>query len=567
MPPKTDISALPEAVKREDAWDRHIESILGQLSQLYANRVEPVETRYLYNVFRPTWFSESIKQKKPFVTFLGPFSAGKSSFINYLLQSEPLLTGPQPVTDKFTVVMYGEKQQQIPGRVLLADARQPFRGLSQFGDAFAECFAGVVCPHPILRSVTMVDTPGILEAAGDAHARRYNYAEVCRWFVEKSDLVFFLFDPTKLDAGPELRQVFGQSLKNHESKIRIVMNKADSVRPQELMRVYGSLYWNLSTLVRSTEPPRLYVSSFWDKPYRPDTDHALFEKEKEDLLYELIVTIPLQSLDRRVTSMMQRTSDVLLFALVCATYRTRLPSVFGKSKAKDRFYEEYADICKTLASRFHVSENNFPSCAAIKNFLTKVDSKDFPDMEKLEKRGWIRLLKSCMDVELPRLLQPLKDHVIGDPKDRRGAILLQRQYIQRQVTFPPTVSTSLDTNGGAGAAAPPPQQLPPSTNSRSTYDTPAAPTSNGPASTQPPVVDPQTQMMLMMQQMMSMQQQQARANTSGSASGAASSSSPSPPAASAAPAPNENMQLMMQQMMAMMQDQMQRQAQQQQQQQ
>ncbi|KPA82276.1 hypothetical protein ABB37_03384 [Leptomonas pyrrhocoris] len=553
MPPKAADDAVPEAVQREDAWDRHIESILVQLSQAYLNRIEPVETRYLYNVFRPTWFSESIKQKKPFVTFLGPFSAGKSSFINYLLQGDYLLTGPQPVTDKFTVVMYGEKPQQIPGRVLMADARQPFRGLSQFGDAFSECFAGAVAPHPILRSVSFVDTPGILEAAGDAHARRYNYAEVCRWFVEKSDLVFFLFDPTKLDAGPELRQVFGQSLKDHESKIRIVMNKADSVRPQELMRVYGSLYWNLSNLLRSTEPPRLYVSSFWDKPYRDGTDHALFEKEKEDLLYELIVTIPLQSLDRRVTSMMRRASDVLLFALVCATYRTRLPSVFGKSKAKERFYEEYSVICKELASRYHVSENNFPSCAEIRNFLTKVDSKDFPDMEKLEKRGWIRLLKSSIDLELPRLLQPIKDHVMGDPKERRGAILLQRKYIQRRVSFPPVVETSLGGNNDEPAA--------PSINTGSASPAPVAAAAASP--------DPQAQMMSMMQQMMMNMQQQPQQqahNNAGSASASASPnqssnsnnarSSPVPAAASAA-APSDNMQAMMQQMLAMMQQQQQ----------
>ncbi|KAL7696340.1 N-terminal EH-domain containing protein/Dynamin family/50S ribosome-binding GTPase/Domain of unknown function (DUF5600) [Lotmaria passim] len=554
MPPKAAPTNVPAAVQKEDAWDRHIEGVLDELSQMYVNRVEPVETRYLYNVFRPTWFSESIKQKKPFVTFLGPFSAGKSSFINYLLQGDYLLTGPQPVTDKFTVVMYGEKTQQIPGRVLMADARQPFRGLSQFGDAFAECFAGVVAPHPILRSVSFVDTPGILEAAGDAHSRRYNYADVCRWFVEKSDLVFFLFDPTKLDAGPELRQVFSQSLKNHESKIRIVMNKADTVRPQELMRVYGSLYWNLSNLVRSTEPPRLYVSSFWDKPYRDGTDHALFEKEKEDLFYELIVTIPLQSLDQRVTSMMRRTSDVLLFALVCATYRTRLPSVFGKSKAKERFYAEYAEICKELASRYHVSENNFPSCAEIRTFLTKVDSKGFPDMEKLEKRGWIRMLKCTIDNDLPRLLQPIKDHTVGNPKERRSAIMLQRQYIKRQASAPPAVATSPHGNGSCNG----------NSSSSPVVNAATAPSSvAGSGSPPAPAADAQAQaqLMLMMQQMVSMQQQQQQQQQQIHA-GSATASASGPPSsvdAGAPAAPNGDMQMMMQQMMAMMQQQTQQQ--------
>ncbi|KAG5468680.1 hypothetical protein CUR178_01515 [Leishmania enriettii] len=527
-----------ETLNRKDAWDEHIESTLQQLNQIYISRVEPVEGSYDYNVFRPTWFSESIKQKKPFVTFLGPFSSGKSSFINYLLQRDYLLTGPQPVTDKFTVIMYGEELQQIPGRVLMADSRLPYRGLSQFGDAFAEFFSGVAAPHPILRSVSLIDTPGIVEAAGDIHARRYNYTEVCRWFVEKSDLVFFLFDPTKLDAGRELRQVFSKALLHQESKIRIVMNKADAVRPQELMRVYGSLYWNLSNLVRSTEPPRLYVSSFWDTPYRSGTDHVLFEKEKEDLLYELIVTIPLQSLDRRVTSMMQRANDVLLFALICATYRSRLPTLFGKSKAKERFFEEYDSIVKDLAARYHVSENNFPNVEEVRTFLLKVDSKDFPDVEKLEKRGWIKLLKGAIETDLPRLLQPLKEHSMCDPRERRSAIMLQRSYMKKQAASVPSANaaaaTSLDGSNSASHPVPAAVVSP---------TTAAAPTVNSVLSTS----DTQAQMMMMMQ-MMALQQQQQPA------------SRPSVDEASAgaiAAASNDQMQRTMQHMMAMVQQQMQ----------
>ncbi len=34
-----------------------------------------------------------------------------------------------------------------------------------------------------------------------------------------------------------------------------VLNKADMCEPQELMRVYGSLFWSLSNLIHTTEPP------------------------------------------------------------------------------------------------------------------------------------------------------------------------------------------------------------------------------------------------------------------------------------------------------------------------
>lgn len=419
---------MPDVVRDGEHWDQHVGNVLKELQRLYTERIRPVEVKYEYDTYNPSWFSETLKQKKPFITFLGPFSAGKSSFINYLMQRDYLHTGPQPVTDKFTVIMHGEEVRNITGRVLMADANQPFRELNKFGNAFADCFAGVVAPHPILRSVTLIDTPGVLEASGDVHARRYDYVTVCRWFVEKSDLVFFLFDPTKLDAGNELRQLFTNALRGHESKIRIVLNKADTVRPQELMRVYGSLFWNLSNLIVTTEPPRVYVSSFWDKPYRPGTDHKLFAEEKEDLLYELIESVPTQSLDQRVASVICRTTNVLTFVLMIATYLSRLPVVFGKSKAKRDYYAQYNALVADFAARHHLSPEDFPPVDALRAFLLRVDSSRMYDLNRLAKKRWVEDLKRTLEEDLSALLQPIREHAIMDPRDRKNAILLQRAY-------------------------------------------------------------------------------------------------------------------------------------------
>ena len=53
-----------------------------------------------------------------------------------------------------------------------------------------------------------------------------------------------------------LRGLFTKALKGHESRMRIVLNKADSVGQHELMKVHGALFWNLSNLISTSEPPR-----------------------------------------------------------------------------------------------------------------------------------------------------------------------------------------------------------------------------------------------------------------------------------------------------------------------
>ena len=48
------------------------------------------------------------------------------------------------------------------------------------------------------------------------------------------------------------RQVI-TSLRNHSDKVRIVLNKSDSIDQQQLMRVYGALMWSLGKVFKSPE--------------------------------------------------------------------------------------------------------------------------------------------------------------------------------------------------------------------------------------------------------------------------------------------------------------------------
>ncbi|CCW60626.1 unnamed protein product [Phytomonas sp. EM1] len=432
----------------EASWNNKLDSTLNKLSEIYKEVVEPVENQYMYKSFKRASFEESIKQKLPFVTFLGPFSSGKSTVINYLIQHDVLVTGPQPVTDKFTIISYGEKMDQIPGKVLIDNPNSPFHGLSQFGESFSDHFTSVLAPHPLLRSFTLIDTPGVLEASVQNHSRQYSYADVARWFVEKSDLVILLFDPTKLETGMELQSIFNTSLKGFHGKVRIILNKADSVQPRELIRVYGALFWNLSNLIHSTEPPRVYLCSLWNQPYAPDTDHELFESEKVDFLYELFEKVPMQTLNTRVTSTIRRARSVLVFSMICASYRSRIPLLIGKSKAKKSFFNNYSDLVKNMALDLSLAVSDFPTREEISEFLERVDSSSFPNFEKLEKSKSISRLKKVINTDLPNLFQTIKQHSMCDPRDRRKNLVNLLAYNTGAATKEETPVKAIPIGGG-----------------------------------------------------------------------------------------------------------------------
>jgi EH domain-containing protein 1 len=59
-----------------------------------------------------------------------------------------------------------------------------------------------------------------------------------------------MFDAHKLDISDELKGVMELSIL-HMDKIRVVLNKADTISTQQLMRVYGALMWSLGKVMNS----------------------------------------------------------------------------------------------------------------------------------------------------------------------------------------------------------------------------------------------------------------------------------------------------------------------------
>ena len=234
--------------------------VIEELKRLYKTKIMPLEQLYRFDLFFSPFMTDAEFDSKPQVMLIGQYSVGKTSFIRYLLGRDfpGQRIGPEPTTDKFTAVMDGPEERIIPGNALAVSHDMPYRGLERFGVAFLNRLEGSMLPSPVLRNITLVDTPGVLSGEKQRVNRGYNFAEVCSWFAMRADLILLLFDAHKLDISDEFKSVI-ESLKGNDDKIRCILNKADQVDRQRLLRVYGALMWSIGKVVKTPEVLRVYV--------------------------------------------------------------------------------------------------------------------------------------------------------------------------------------------------------------------------------------------------------------------------------------------------------------------
>lgn len=312
--------------------------------------------------------------------------------------------------------MYGEEYRKVEGLVLATDSHKPFASLEKYGKGFMEHFTGIQFPSKILEKLTFIDTPGIIENRKQQE-RGYPFNEVCDWFIQRADLILVVFDPTKLDIGTELESIFDR-LKGHESQIRIIFNKADNIRPQQLMRVYGALFWSLAPLIQVTEPPKVYVGSFWDKQFKPGTYEELFLEEEKALLTDINNVIK-NSMEHKVAAMRKRAISGRIHALLLDRYlrawNDNKPSrLFGGEKEvwqEILLHPENYNVVQSVRSHPNVSGYDIPDATVYQKFFEIHDINSFAPLTS--QCSFLRgcLLDKMEDAifdKLPRLLSSIK---------------------------------------------------------------------------------------------------------------------------------------------------------------
>jgi len=172
----------------------------------------------------------------PLISVLGPFSAGKSTFINNYLGAALQQTGSHAVDDTFTVICYSAtgESRVLPGTALNADLRFPFYKMSEElekvepgeGNRIDAYIRLKTCPSDQLRGLILIDSPGF-----DADDQRTATLRLTEHIMNLSDLVLVLFDARRPEPGAMrdtlTHLVAGTISRRDSSKFIYILNQMD----------------------------------------------------------------------------------------------------------------------------------------------------------------------------------------------------------------------------------------------------------------------------------------------------------------------------------------------------
>ncbi|NXN93733.1 EHD2 protein, partial [Rhinopomastus cyanomelas] len=384
-------------------------SVTEELWRLYRTKLLPLEEALLFHQFQAPPLSAADFGPKPMVLVLGQYSTGKTSFIQYLLEQEVpgSRVGPEPTTDSFMAIVHGASAGLLPGNALLVDPEQPFRHLDSFGSAFLNRFSLSPRFSPLSLQIFCRRTPQ------KSLRRGYDFPAVLRWFSQRVDLIIILFDAHKLEISDEFSEAI-RALRGNEDKVRVVLNKADLVETQQLMRVYGALMWSLGKVFDTPEVLRVFIGSFWAQPLLNAENRRLFELEEQDLFRD-IQALPRHAALRKLNDLVKRARAVRVHALLLGRLRQELP-LFGKGAKKKQLVANLPRLYSRIQRELRLPPGDFPDCTRMQELLLAHDFSRFP----LPKRRLLEALESLLTTDIAALMPLLRREELETPEGALG---------------------------------------------------------------------------------------------------------------------------------------------------
>ncbi|KFO97891.1 EH domain-containing protein 2, partial [Calypte anna] len=242
----------------------------------------------------------------------------------------------------------------------------------------------------------------------------YDFPAVLQWFAERVDLIILLFDAHKLEISDEFSEAI-RALKGNEDKIRVVLNKADLVETQQLMRVYGALMWSLGKVFNTPEVLRVFIGSFWAQPLLNAENRRLFELEEQDLFQD-IQNLPRNAALRKLNDLVKRARLLRVHAHILTRLRKSMPSVFGKEQKKKQLIHNLPLLFARIQLEHHIPPGDFPDCARMQELLAVHDFSRFPSL----KRRALETLEEFLSSDIASLVPLLRQEELETPQGVPG---------------------------------------------------------------------------------------------------------------------------------------------------
>ena len=303
-----------------------------QVQDVYDISLSPLANKFTFRL----GVAKSDAVGLPTVLLLGNHSSGKSTLINHLFGKDIQKTGVAPVDDGFTLIMHGDEQTDLDGKAVVTHPKLPYRALEQFGPVFVSRLKLKQRFSEILKSIVLIDSPGMIDTANPASTRGYDFTAVVQHFAENADLVVFFFDPDKPGTTRESLSVFTQALSGVAHKLLIVMNKVDLFpNIRDFARAYGALCWNLAHVIKTKDLPHIfctYIETGANQDAAAHTNLPLadFKTAREEVIDE-IDRAPERRSDNLVSTLYDTARRLQVHARVSSSLASQYQS--GKMKA------------------------------------------------------------------------------------------------------------------------------------------------------------------------------------------------------------------------------------------
>jgi small GTP-binding protein len=192
------------------------------------------------------------------LVIVGEVKAGKSTFINSLLNAEVCKVGAIPTTDRIHILKYGEVEKERIIEEFLIEKQLPFEPL---------------------RSINIVDTPGT-----NSIVKRH--AEITESFIPRCDLILFNTSVDRPFSETE-RQFLSYIYENWAKKIIFIITKKDIKEPHELDEIEKFVHDNVKKFF-DFEPHIFMVSAKQARQAKADKNDALYEESGFKALEEYL---------------------------------------------------------------------------------------------------------------------------------------------------------------------------------------------------------------------------------------------------------------------------------------